>query len=279
VKRKSIFKPLYTKGLAKLNRIHLFEFHDLRWFPQIWRNLVTDFMAFFVTTFKPYRVVSKKLAEAIHKSGASTIVDLCSGAGVPTMTALKELLRAEDNQFRVILTDKHPNINALRRLPEKHNSHLEYMEEPVDATDIPKNLRGFRTFFESFHHFDKEIARKILADAALKREGIGIFEYTDRNFLIWGVALLFAPAFMILSSFFIRPVTFQRLLWMVFMPILPFIATWDGFVSCLRTYSPKELKQMTDSLNSSDFHWETGRLRSFGGCQITFLIGYPKKAA
>jgi ubiquinone/menaquinone biosynthesis C-methylase UbiE len=234
-------------------------------------------MAFFVSTFKPYRVVSKKLAEAIKQSGALSIIDLCTGAGKPTLTALRELFHADDNQFRVILTDKHPNIHALRRLSEKYDSHFEYLEEPVDATNIPDNLKGFRTFFESFHHFDKETARKILADAALKKEGIGIFEYTDRNFLIWGIALLLTPAFMILSTFFIRPVTIQRLLWMVIFPILPFIATWDGFVSCLRTYSPKELNRMTDSLDCSDFHWETGRVRSFGVCYITFLIGYPKR--
>lgn len=261
-----------------MNRVHLFEFHDFRWFPQVWRNLVTDFMAFFATTFKPYRVVSKRLAEVISKSGESTIVDLCSGAGVPTITALKEILQVENNQFRVILTDKHPNITALRRLSEKNSSHVEYIEEPVDAMDIPENLRGFRTFFESFHHFDKVTARKILADAVLKREGIGIFEYTDRNFLVWGPALLLAPIFMIFCTFFIRPVIFQRLLWMVLIPILPIIVTWDGFVSCLRTYSPKELKQLIDSLDASDFQWETGRVRSFWGCHITYLIGYPSKS-
>ncbi len=30
-----------------MNRAHLFEFHDLEWFPATWRDLLTDFLSFF----------------------------------------------------------------------------------------------------------------------------------------------------------------------------------------------------------------------------------------
>jgi hypothetical protein len=238
---------------------------------------MTDFMAFFVSVLKPYRVIIKRLTEAIIESDSMNIVDLCSGAG-PVITVLNDLPEQGDPKLHVTLTDKYPNIVAFRHLVERHKDRVNCIEAPVDATDVSDNLKGFRTLFGSFHHFDKERAQKILLDAVAKNEGIGIFEYTERNFLVWGLALLFTPAFIMLSTAFIRPISFRRFLWMVIIPVVPFVAAWDGFVSCLRTYSTIELRNLVDSLGTSDYRWETGRIRSFGGCYITFLMGYPVKS-
>ena len=213
--------------------------------------------------------------EAIEKSGSMNIVDLCSGAGIPVITVLNELAEQKDNKLHVTLTDKYPNIAEFRHLGEKHKDKVNCIEDPVEADRVSDNLKGFRTLFGSFHHFNKETARKILLDAVLKNEGIGIFEYTERNFLAWGLALLLTPAFIMLSTPFIRPFSFRRFLWMLIIPVVPFVAAWDGFVSCLRTYSTIELRNLAASLGTSGYRWETGRIRSFGGCYITFLIGYP----
>lgn len=262
-----------------MKRVHLFEFHDQRWFPRIWRDLMTDFMAFFVQVFNPYRVVSAKLASAIQNSGVSNIVDLCSGAGLSTVTALENLLSKDSCEYKLTLTDKYPNVAAFRTLSMKHDGIVNYVESPVDASKVPEDLKGVRTIFGSFHHFDFEKSRDILDDAVQKNQGICIFEYTERNFIIWTLPLLFIPIFMILSAPFIRPFTFRRILWMIIIPIVPFITVWDGFVSCLRTYTPKELERIVGSLRASHYRWETGRVRSFGGCFITFLIGYPEQPA
>ncbi len=45
---------------------------------------------------------------------------------------------------------------------------------------VPRELKGFRTMFTSFHHFPPEEARAILQNAVDAGEGIGIFEITRR---------------------------------------------------------------------------------------------------
>ncbi len=55
------------------------------------------------------------------------------------------------------------------------------MAEPVDATAVPAELGGFRTLLGAFHHFPPDVARSILADAAQKRRGLAVLEYTERR--------------------------------------------------------------------------------------------------
>src|SRR2546422_6427005 len=51
-----------------------------------------------------------------------------------------------------------------------------FRSEPVDATQVPGDLHGFRTIFTAFHHFRPAQARAVVADAVAKGEGIGVFE-------------------------------------------------------------------------------------------------------
>jgi hypothetical protein len=50
---------------------------------------------------------------------------------------------------------------------------------------------------------------------------------------------------------------------------------WDGFVSCLRTYSPRELEALVRALPDGDMEWRIGRVRSLGLSRVTWLIGTP----
>jgi hypothetical protein len=55
-----------------------------------------------------------------------------------------------------------------------------------------------------------------------------------------------------------------------------FVLFFDGILSCLRTYSPKELLQLTSGLSASGYRWEVGEegRRGLSG-PITYLIEYP----
>ena len=64
-----------------MRRIHLFELHDLEWFPNNIREYITDFLSFFAYHVNPYKPAIKKLCEALIKSHCSKILDLCSGKG------------------------------------------------------------------------------------------------------------------------------------------------------------------------------------------------------
>jgi hypothetical protein len=257
-----------------VGRIHLVELHELAWFPAVWRDLLTDFLSFHASVFKPYACVAPLLADALTEAGATRIVDLCSGAGRPLLSLVPALRRLGLRDLRVSLTDKYPNLEAQKSIVE--TGVVTYLKTPIDATNVPPDLKGFRTLFTSFHHFRPVAASTVLADAVSKNEGIGIFEYTERNWLIWTLPTLLIPLFVWLCTPFIRPVRWRRLVWTYLIPVVPIIAMWDGFVSNLRTYSVAEIKGLVRQVGNQGYEWKIGRARSIGLSRVTYAIGVPR---
>jgi len=258
-----------------MRRVHLVELHELRGFPAVWRDLLTDVMSYFAEGFRPYRPVADRLWAAMQACGAASILDLGSGAGKSAITVAGDVTARHRVAVGVTLTDKYPNVEAFQRAARASSGTVTVVENPVEATDVPSDLEGFWTMFSSFHHFKKPEARRILANAVRQRRGIGVFEYTERNFLVWGPTILAMPLFIWFATPFIRPLSWRRVLWTNLLPVVPFLAAWDGLVSCLRTYSPAELLALTPEPSPGAYTWEAGRLRSFGGCRITYLLGWP----
>jgi len=258
-----------------MGRVHLFEFHEMPWFPAVWRDLLTDFLSFYATSFKPYANVASLLAEALEESGSTRIVDLCSGAGRPLLLLVPALRRLGLSDLQVTLTDKYPNLEALKIVGETCGG-VTYLDSPIDAADVPESLKGFRTLFTSFHHFRPAAARAILTNAVDNDEGVGIFEYTERNWLVWTLPTLSIPLLVWLCTPFIRPFRWRRILWTYLVPIVPLIAMWDGFVSNLRTYSVGELRDLVEQVDQPCYVWKIGRVRSFGMSRITYAIGTPR---
>jgi SAM-dependent methyltransferase len=259
-----------------VRRFHLFEFHELPWFPAVWRDLLTDFLSFYASAFNPYARVAPLLADALKEAGDSRIVDLCSGAGRPLLSLVPALRRLGVRDLQVTLTDKYPNLEARENVGETE-AVVTYLETPIDAVDVPSELKGFRTLFTSFHHFRPDAALAVLADAVSKDEGVGIFEYTERNWLIWTLPTLLIPAFVWLCTPFIRPFRWRRFVWTYLIPVVPIVAMWDGFVSNLRTYSVSEITDLVRQLGHQDYGWKIGRAPSIGMSRVTYAIGFPQK--
>jgi hypothetical protein len=263
--------------VLSMARVHLFELHDQGWFPVAWRDLLTDYLAFYAEVFRPYRPTGPVLAAAMRRCGATSVVDLCSGGGAALLTLLPALEEQLNTKVDVTLTDKYPNPAAWQRRAAANSGSVSFSEQSVDAASVPDGLAGFRTLFTSLHHFRPEEARGVLADAAASGSGIAAFEYTERNWLVWGPTILLIPLFLWLVTPFMRPLTWRRLLWTYLLPVVPLVAAWDGFVSCLRTYSVAELEALVESLPPNDLEWEVGRLPSFGASRVTYLIATPPR--
>jgi len=76
-----------------MDRVQLFEFEDLPWFPQVVRECMTDFLSFLGQRGKSvYAGFAERLAKAVQATGDDTLLDLCSGGGGPTL-AIAGLLR------------------------------------------------------------------------------------------------------------------------------------------------------------------------------------------
>ena len=264
-------------------RVHLWEWEDLPWVPDFIRRFITDHLRFLAQVMGLFQPLMPQLVAALRKSGANRIVDLCSGAGGPVPGLLPHLDAAGAREVPVILTDLYPNRAAFAEIEAATGGRVRGWAEPVSAFDLPPELTGFRTVFTGFHHFRPEQARRILADAVAKRAGIAVFEAQERA--VHTVILIPIVVFLagVLFTPFAGRVTWQRLIFTYLIPICPLAFAWDGFASCLRTYSPAELRALTRDLESPDYRFEIGKRWLFGRFgfpyRATYLIGLPRPGA
>jgi hypothetical protein len=262
-----------------MNRLHLFEIQDSPWCPRIFRDSLTALMRWAIDLLHVYDPILPQLQGLIERSPTRQIVDLCSGGAGPWGRLGAPLDRLVGTPVPVLLTDKYPNLDAFKQARQQSKGRVDFIAESVDATNVPAHLHGVRTLFSSFHHFPPPVARQILRDAAEKGDAIGIFEFTERS-LIACFGMLFTPLVTLLVVPFLRPFSVSRILTCFPVPILPLLATWDGLVSNLRTYSPEELDALVADIDVPGYVWQTGRIR--GGptrLAVTYLLGHPAGAA
>ncbi len=259
-----------------LPRLHLFELEDFPWFPKTIRDLATDYLYFAEKRLGLHRPVVALIADPLRESDSSQIVDLCSGGGGPVAELLR-VLATRGIKPQATLTDRFPNIRAFQRIAAQSNGNISFRNGPVDARKVPPELRGFRTIFNSFHHFRPQDAIAVLRDAVEAGQPIGIFEIPDRTWRTVVPMLLLTPFLVGIATPFIRPFRWQRLLWTYLLPLVPLTCWWDGVVSQLRAYSPAELLHLAKAAGTAEYDWRAGRVPivSTPG-RLTYLIGFEK---
>jgi hypothetical protein len=256
----------------------LFEIHDQPWFPVLLRDQTTDALQFVLDAGQIYAPITPRLRKALSDTRTNRVVDLCSGAGGPWAT-LHNSLKAEGTPpVKILLTDKYPHATEMLNAGMPGADGIDSYPEPIDATSVPAKLKGFRTMFSSFHHFETTEARAILQDAVDKKEGIAIFEAAGTHALTLFSTLLLPLGTLLLLPF-MRPFQWSRVLWTYLIPVVPFVMFFDGLMSCLRAYSLRELNQLTEDVRSEEYRWSIGE--EHGGLfpvAITYLIGQPASA-
>ena len=262
-----------------MGRIHAIELHEQDWCPALIRDAATDYLQFANVMGSPYRAIAGRLADALDRAGTREVLDLCSGGGGPWFDLQPALSESAGDEVKVRLSDLHPNWAAFERAHSRSHGAIEFVDEPVSVLAVPHELPGFRTLFAAFHHFRPDDARRILADAVASRRGVAVLEPLGR-----GVApllsILFAPLVCLLVTPLIRPFRWSRLLFTYLLPIVPLVIVFDGVVSCLRTYTPGELRDLVDGIDAPGYRWDIGtepipRVPA----AITYLIGTPETDA
>ena len=262
-----------------MQRRRWFEIHDQPWFPAFLRDRVTEALESVWNGSRTYSPVAALLRKAVRESGARQVVDLGSGGGGPWMGLYPDV--ADGQPLTIRLTDLYPNAllsrdNGSARASQPDQVHLRPCRESVDARSVPAELSGFRTIFSSFHHFDPDSARAILADAFHRRQGIGIFEAACCT--PWTLfAVNAVPLLGLREAARARPVRFERLFWTFLVPVVPATLWVDGMLSCLRSYSLADLAELTEGLTADDYIWEIGEAGG-GRVPIRYLIGCPRQA-
>jgi hypothetical protein len=255
-----------------LKRFQLFELEDQPWFPGTIRDLATDYLHFMQSALKLDGALLPLAAWALAEGRTTRIVDLCSGGAGP-IPRLISRLADEGVPATAVLTDLYPNIAAFERIAAASEGAITFASGSVDARVVPRELSGLRTLFNAFHHFRPADARAVLHAAAAARQPIAIFEVSQRS---WQTVLpmVLTPLFVWISTIFIRPFRWQRILWTNLLPLVPLTCAWDGFVSQLRAYTPAELHQLC--AGSSPMRWQIGQVAiAKGWGRLTFLVGVP----
>jgi hypothetical protein len=258
-----------------LPRLHGIEIHEQPWCPPSLRDAATDYLQFVANLVGAYNPVAPHLRAALRDAGEKTIVDLCSGGGGPWISLLSQF---EDDAPRVVLTDFRPNREAFQHAVEISGGRIGFEPESVDVMNVPSRLRGFRTLFAAFHHFRPGEARAILADAADKGCGIAIFEGTERRVAQLLSMVFVVPIVVLIAMPFIRPFRWSRLAWTYLLPLAPLLIAFDGVVSCLRTYTEDEMRELADGLGGASYRWRVGIERK-GPAVISYAIGSPVRGA
>ncbi|KYG75391.1 hypothetical protein [Roseivirga echinicomitans] len=257
-----------------MGRIHLFEFEDQKWFPTFLRNYGTDFLQFLSNKTKMYKPIIPIIEKGLKKGETNQIIDLGSGGGGGLIWLNSELKKRIPN-LKITLTDYYPNIPAFK-LAKKHADNFEYIEKPVDARNVPIDLKGLRTQFLSLHHFRPNDAKQILQNAVNSSSSISIFEAQERSFLSI-LAMLFSPLTVLLITPFIKPFKLGRIIFTYLIPIVPLFVLWDGVVSSFRTYSLKEMNEFVAGLNGTkNYEWEINKVKS-GPSVVLYLLGTKKE--
>ncbi|NMH86570.1 hypothetical protein [Flavivirga algicola] len=253
-----------------MGRIHLFEFEDQKWFPSFLRNYGTDFLQFLSNKTKLYKPIVPIIKKALKESGTNQIIDLGSGGG-GGLIWLNSELKKDVPDLKIILTDFYPNISAFE-FTKNQADNFEFIEKPIDAREVPIELKGLRTQFLSLHHFKPPEARQILQNVINSNSSIAVFEAQERS-LPSIIAMLFSPLSVLFATPFIRPFKFGRIVFTYLIPIVPLFVLWDGVVSSLRTYSVKEMNTLVKNLDKKEsYNWEINKVKSGSGV-VLYLLG------
>lgn len=253
--------------MIRLPRLQLFEFNDLDQVPSSVRDTVVEslsrtlawgrMMDGLVPPFEAFlRAVD---ATSGAGGGPVELLDLGSGGGGPATLLADALRRAGRTPPRIVLTDLHPRIEIWEGIRAAHPGVIDFVADPVDATQIPEPISAGRPrlLVNVLHHLPPDLAAAVLEDAVRGGRGVFVSEGFVRNPLQFAN---FAPAG--LPALLANPILSPRdriqkavLTWLT--PIALSLALWDGLVSTLRVYTEEELRAMVAPFGAG-WRWDYG---------------------
>ncbi len=86
-------------------RINLFEFEGFDWVPSVIRDEMTNHLGDAMQTFRQFEPVTKLLAPILSKLKIDTIIDLCTGSGIPGKLLRLAISKELSVPIKLVLTD------------------------------------------------------------------------------------------------------------------------------------------------------------------------------
>ncbi|KAI1404842.1 hypothetical protein F4819DRAFT_494623 [Hypoxylon fuscum] len=237
-------------------RFHLLEIGDQSWCPeflreyshlarmQMWRM---DGKGKDGEQSTPAEFACDVMLDHIPDLSAYTLVDPCAGGGGPIPIlepALNRKLRERGRDpVRFVLSDLWPSLERWASIA-KRSENIRYIAEPRDATKVGRlaepGKKECRLYNLCFHHFDDPAAELVLRSAVESSDAFVIFEMTNRT-----LTAFLNTTFIVLSPFFTTLMWFRNspihMFFTYIIPLVPLMFAVDGYVSCIRGRTNKEL--------------------------------------
>jgi hypothetical protein len=259
------------------------EFEDLEWFPAWLRTWLTNVIVVLCRVVGVVPALTGVVSRTLREQGLDRIVDLGSGGG-GSMPEVLEAVRGEPGlgETQLLMTDRYPNLDAVKTFNDPARPERAYRTEPVDATDLAAAPAGLKTMVNCFHHMRPAQARAILASAVAERQPLLIYEMTENwvPFPLWVLSLPFALPMVFVAALvftpFVRPVSLRQLFFTYVVPLVPLFYAWDGHASVARIYAWSDLDELLEGLESDDYRWERGPAEGANGKAFgIYLLGVP----
>lgn len=257
-----------------MKRVHLFEFEDLKWFPNWIRICMTRLIMVMHKKFKTSEDMAVLLNSLIKQTKITKIVDLCSGSGGPMLDVISQLKNVHEiKNVKLILSDLYPNLDAAERINQTDNS-ISYRTTPLDATNLDNDIKGILTMVGSFHHMRPELAKNILIEVQKKKQPICIMEINKKfPIILWWFFIPLSALLCLFITPLVKPLTIKQIIFTYLIPIIPICFAWDAVITSGRIYRMDDLNTLLKGLEKENYTWEKGIIE--GSSEKIYLMGYP----
>lgn len=212
-------------------------------------------------------------------------MDMGSGSGGAMPEVLDVLCEEHDLcDIKLSMTDLYPDARNVKKFNNSLNPNIDYLPNPVDATNITAAPVGLKTMINSFHHMRPKAAREILASAEKNKQPILIYEMGENiiPLVLWWLLLPLSLIILIIMVLFmtpfVKPMSWQQIVFTYILPIIPICYAWDGQASLPRMYTMDDMDVLLEGLGSENYIWQKGHaLKKNNKKSGTYLMGLPKE--
>jgi hypothetical protein len=239
------------------------ELEDYDWFPKTLRTFQMQTIGFMAQLFGLYKPVIPLLLQFVQKQKLTSIVDLCSGSGLPSIY-IKERFPIS---IPFLLTDKYPQA-----IPMKEG--ISYATESSSVFDLVPKSNSLYTMYNAFHHFTDAEKLELLQQFKKHKATLCIVEIITPSMQNILQVIIASTLVQLLIAPFIKPFSWKRLLFTYILPVNIITVLVDGIITVFKCRTKKQYQHLVQSLNSLDYNIETNAIFSFPN-KIIVLTAQP----
>lgn len=220
------------------------ELMDQAWWPVSFRNAHTAYIRWLMRREGILSALLERLDRLVDRPEGVRVVDLCSGSGGPWPDLVANVAERDERPVHVTATDRFPSDADPVSAGE---SGVVFDREPQEAVQaVSTREADVFTIVNGFHHLSDDEQRALLRTVRERRIPLLIGEIVDPS-VRTTVSVLPAPiAFAVFALLHARQLGAANVFFSVVVPVLPFVALWDGFASCLRAQTPDQLRRLLE---------------------------------